>query len=161
MASPISDVPPSSRMVWGFPTASRTIAHHLEQLQASGHVGGEHSVRIYRAAHGNPLVDPRIHGVEGLGRGAVVLGGVQAAAELQHPSVEFVEELVEAGLDLKIDADIPTGDREAQRRLVAGPEKLEHVEERVVARLLNVVHDALECIDGIGWHHELVLAETR
>src|SRR3954466_15486479 len=111
MASPISDVPPSSRMVWGLPTASRTIAHHLEQLQTSGHVGGEHAVRIHPAAHGNPLVDPRAHGMEGLGSGAVVLGGVELAAELQHAAVEFVEEFVEARLDLKVDAHIPAGDR--------------------------------------------------
>ena len=38
-----------------------------------------------------------------------------------------------------------------------GPEKLEHVEERVVPRLLDVDDDALELVDGLGRHHELVL----
>src|ERR1700737_3106334 len=119
MASPISDVPPSSRIVWGLPTASRTIAHHLEQLQASGHVGGEHAVGIDLAAHGNPLVDSWVHGMEGLSLDAVVLGCVKPAAELQHAAVEFVEELVEPRFDLEVDADIPAGNREAQRCLVA------------------------------------------
>src|SRR4029077_6084231 len=119
MASPISDVPPGSRMVWGLPTASRTIAHHLEQLQASGHVGCENAIWIDLAANGNPLVDPRVHGMEGVGLDAVVLGGVQPAAELQHGAVEFVEELVEARFDREVDADIPAGNREAQRRLVS------------------------------------------
>src|ERR1700704_5956622 len=98
MASPISDVPPSSRMVWGLPTASRTIAHHLEELQASGHVRCEHAVGIDLAAHGNPLVDSRVHGMEGLGRHAGILGGVEPAAELQPPPVEFVQQFVYAGL---------------------------------------------------------------
>ena len=91
------------------------------------------------AAHGNPLVDARVHGVEGLGGGAGVLGGVQPAAELQHASVEFVEEFVEPGLDREVDADVPARDREAQRRLVARTEELEHVEERVVPGALDVV----------------------
>src|SRR6266404_5896157 len=99
--------------------------------------------------------------MEGLGVDSVVLGCVEPAAEFQHPAVEAVKELVEAGLDLKIDANIPAGNREAQRRLVAGPEQLEHVQERIVSRLLNVVDDALELLDGLGRHHELILAETR
>src|SRR5689334_19947262 len=96
-----------------------------EQLQRSGYVGGQHAVRSDLAAHGNPLVDPRVHGMEGLGRCAIVLGGVELAAELQYPAVELVKECAKTRLDLKIDADIPAGNREAQRRLVAGPEQLE------------------------------------
>ena len=95
------------------------VEHHLEQLQASGHVGGEHPVGIHLAAHGDPLVDARVHGVEGFGGGAGVLGGVEPAAEFQYPPVEFGDELVQAGLDREVDADVPARDREAQRRLVA------------------------------------------
>src|SRR5262245_14166512 len=161
MASPISEVPPSSRMVWGLPTASRTIAHHLEQLQASGHVGGEHAGGIDLAAHGNPFVDSRVHGVEGLGGGAGILGGVQPAAELQHPSVEFVEEFVQPALDREVHANVPAWYRKAQRRLVSRTEQFEHVEERIVTGLLDVDDDGLELVDGLGGHDELVLPEAR
>ncbi len=49
---------------------ARGIENHLQQLQTSGHVRGEHAVGIDLAAHRYPLVDARVHGVEHLGGGA-------------------------------------------------------------------------------------------
>ena len=49
---------------------ARRVEHHLQKLQTSGHVRGEYSVGIDLAAHRNPLVDARIHGMEHLGRRA-------------------------------------------------------------------------------------------
>ena len=74
---------------------SHGVEDHLQQLQTSGHVGGEDAVGIDLAAHRDPLVDAWVHGVEDLGGGAGVLGGVEPAAELEHAPVEVVEELVE------------------------------------------------------------------
>ena len=63
------------------------------------------------------------------------------------------------GLDREVHADVPAGNREAQRRLVARAEQLEHVEERVVPGALDVDDDPLELLDRLGRHHELVLHE--
>ena len=65
------------------------VKHHLEKLQTSGHVGGEDSGGV-TLADLDPFVDSRIHGVEGLRGGPRVLGGVEAAAEFEHPPVESV-----------------------------------------------------------------------
>src|SRR6478735_9897331 len=142
MASPISDVPPRSRMVCGFPTASKTTCTpHLEQLQTSGHVRCEDVVGIDLAAHRDPLVDAWVHGVEHLGGGAVVLGGVEPATEFEHPLVEPVEQLAKPRSDGEVDAHVPAGHREAERCLVAWAEELEHVEERHVTARLDVDQD--------------------
>src|SRR6476661_8840072 len=161
MASPISDVPPRSRMVCGFPTASKTTCTpHLEQLQTSGHVRCEGAVGIDLAAHRDPLVDAWVHGVEHLGGGAIVLGGVEPATELEHSLVQSVQQFVEPGPDREVDAYIPTGDGKAQRRLISGAEELEHVEERHVAAGLNVDQDLLELVHRFDGYHELVLPES-
>ena len=117
-------------------------------------------MRIGVATHRDPLVDTRIHGVEGFGGGARVLGGIQPSAELQHPAVEFGDEGTESGLDRKVDADIPSRDGEAQRGLVARAEQLEDVEECVEAGALDVDDDRLELVDGFHRNHELVLQEA-
>ena len=52
------------------------------------------------------------------------------------------------------------GHREAQRRLVALAEQLEHVEERVVPDAWMSPMICLNSLDGLRRHHELVLQET-
>src|SRR5246127_4980164 len=87
-------------------------------------------------------------------------GGEPPPAKLQHPAIQFVEDLVEPRLHREIQTHVPAGNREAKRRLISGPEQFEHVERGVMTAGLDVADDLLEFFDRGRWHQELVLREA-
>ena len=72
----------------------------------------------------DPLVDPRIHGVKGFGAHAGILGGVDPAAEFEHPTVEFVEKLVDPRLVREVHATFQPAIGKLSGARLPGPKNL-------------------------------------